>query len=172
MRSTFSGITLGCPSKHSPGGARLQIHHDKRCIRAACRINNEDPIVPAIDRKIIDEGVLGGDRGGQIDDAVQLVGLRIPAYKFRRDTAAHPIVEHPDDSIDVGADAQNRIQGQIGMALPIVQLLVRKRSRRTIALALYDRVIGLVELVLAHYDSAASGDCHVSWSLRQSREDS
>ena len=46
--------------------------------------------------------------------------------------------------------AQNRIQRQAGMALPIVQLLVRKRSQRTIALALYDRVIGLVELVLAH----------------------
>ena len=102
---------------------------------------------------------------------MQFVGLRIPAYKFRRDAAAHPIVEHPDDSIDVGADAQNRIQRQAGMALPIVQLLVRKRSQRTIALALYDRVIGLVELVLAHYDSAASGDCHVSWSLRQSRDD-
>ena len=57
------------------------------------------------------------------------------------------------------------------MALPIVQLLVRKRSQGTIALALYDRVIWLVELVLAHYDSAASGDCHVSWSLRQSRDD-
>ena len=137
MRSTFSGITLGCPSKHSPGGARLQIHHDKRCIRAACRVNNEDPIVPAIDRKIIDEVVLGGDRGGQIDDAVQLVGLRIPAYKLRRDAAAHPIVEHPDDSIDVGADAQNRIQGHTGERTSknyaFVDAVARKNVEITIA---------------------------------------
>ena len=159
------------PLEHSPGGARFQIHHDKRCIRATCRINNEDPIVQAIDGKIIDEGVLGGNRGGQIDDAVQFVGFRIPAYKFWCDATAHPIVEHPDDSIDVGADAQNRIQRQAGMALPIIQLLVGKRSQKTIALALDDRVIGLVELVLAHYNSTASGDRHVSWSLRQSRDD-
>src|SRR3984893_12450955 len=171
MRSTFSGTTLGCPSNTRRAAPVSRSTTINAAFARACRVHNEDRVAPAIDRKIIDEGVLGGDRGGQIDDAVQFVGLRIPAYKFRRDAAAHPIVEHPDDSIDVGADAQNRIQRQAGMALPIVQLLVRKRSQRTIALALYDRVIGLVELVLAHYDSAASGDCHVSWSLRQSRDD-
>ena len=112
--------------QHPAGSTRLQVHHDERRIRAACRIDNEDAVVPAIHSKIIDESVLGSDRDGQIDDAVQLVGLRIPADKFRRDAAAHPIVEHPDDSIDVGADAQNRIQRQVGMALPIVQFFVRK----------------------------------------------
>ena len=57
---------------------------------------------------------------------MQLVGFRIPADKFRRDAAAHPIVEHPDDFINVGADAQNRIQRQVRMALSIVQFFVRK----------------------------------------------
>ena len=49
--------------------------------------------------------------------------------------------------------------------------LFGKGVQGTIALALYDRVIGLVELMLAHDDSAASSDGDVSGSLRQSRDD-
>jgi len=83
-----------------------------------------------------------------------------------RVTRCASIVEHPDNSIDIGADPQNESSVRSD-ALPIIQLLVRKESG-TIAWRSTTSNRAR-KLVLAHYDSAASGDCHFP-GLGQSRD--
>jgi len=63
------------------------------------------------------------------------LNVHVPTHKFRRDAAAHSIIDHPNDPVGVGADAQNRVQLQVRKARPFVQLFVGQWRKRIIVVA-------------------------------------
>src|SRR3984893_6529333 len=163
MRSTFSGTTLGCPSNT----LRATPVSRSTTINAAFA-------PPAGMRSGVTSKLVGWDtKAAKLHRVIYLLAPIAPMDAFVNDFTVDsrhnrifivdPIVEHPDDSIDVGADGPepNPASGRNGFADRSAPCSEKEsENHRPGALRPSNRA-----LVRAHYESAASGDCHVSWSL-------
>lgn len=155
------GHHASVPFEHAPRITGGDVHDDERGVCAARRVGDIEGIVRLVDRQVIDETVRGRDRWRQVDHAAQAVAARVPGDEFRRDAAAHAVVEHPHHATAVALDTEHGVErdASVRAAGPG---LVRERHERAVPTKLHDPPGWLVELVQAHDDPALGGDRDVA----------